>query len=338
MKFDATILLDDLREVPKVVSTMEDIGFDGLWTYETSHDGFLPLAIVAERSKTLEMGTSIALAFTRSPMSLAYIAWDLATSSDGRFILGLGTQVKAHNVRRFSVEWGQPVARLRDVILSLRAIWHSWATGDKLRYRGEFFSFTLMSPFFTPPKRETAHVPIYIAGVNPGLCKLAGQLCDGFHVHPYHSVKYLEEVVRPAIQEGAEAEGRSIEDVKLSSSIFAVTGRDEKEMAQSREWAREQISFYASTPTYKPVMAHHGWGEVAEKLTGLAARGKWDEMPKLVTDEMLDTYAVMAPPDQLAGKVKARYEGLLDRLTYYMPFVPEEKDELWRMAVETFHS
>lgn len=338
MKFDATIHVDRLSEVPATISAMENIGFDGVWTAETAHDAFLPLAVVAERSRKLEMGTAIALAFSRSPMALAYIAWDLASSTDGRFILGLGTQVKAHIERRFSMEWGQPAARLRDAILGLRAIWESWATGERLNYRGEFYTFTLMTPFFTPPQRDNAHIPIYIAGVNTGLAKLGGELCDGFHVHPYHSVGYLSEVVRPAIQAGAEAAGRSIENVKLSSSILVVTGHNEGEMSQAREWARQQISFYASTPSYRPVMAHHGWADVAEELSSMAARKKWAEMPTLVTDEMLDTYAVVAPPDELAGKVKARYEGLLDRLNYYTPFVPGQMDDLWHMAVETFHS
>jgi probable F420-dependent oxidoreductase len=335
VKFDATLQVDRLGDVPGVVRAMENIGFDGVWTQETAHDGFLPLAIVAEHSRTLEMGTAIALAFTRSPMALAYTAWDLATSSNGRFILGLGTQVKAHVERRFGMTWDQPLARLREVILSLRAIWHSWVTGEQLNYSGEFFKFTLMTPFFTPPRWDVAHIPIYIAGVNTGLCKLAGELCDGFHVHPYHSPAYLRDVVRPTVQAGAEAAGRSIDDVQFSSTVFVVTGRDEEEITHSREAARQQISFYASTPTYRPVMAHHGWGEVAENLSRLAARKQWDEMPALVTDEMLETYAVVAPPDALAGAVKARYEGLLDRVTYSLPFVPGQRDDLWRMAVET---
>ena len=336
MKLDALLRATNLRDIPQYISAIDQLGFDGLWTYEAGNDPFLPLALVAAHSSTLKFGTSIATAFSRSPMIVAYTAWDLAASSNGRFMLGLGTQVKAHNERRFSVEWGQPVARLRDAILGLHAIWHSWRSGERLNYRGEFYKFTLMTPFFSPENQDVGHIPIYIAGVNTGLSKLAGELCDGFHAHPYHSVEYLRDVVRPAIAAGASEAGRNIDDVELSCAVFVITGRDEKETQAMRGMARQQISFYASTPTYKPVMEHHGWGDVADQLQAMAARKKWDEMPGLISDEMLDAYSISAPPDQLADKVIARYNGILDRVTYYLPFEPGHMDEIWQMSTDRF--
>jgi probable F420-dependent oxidoreductase len=243
MKIDVGILVPDLLEIPNVARAAEEIGFDCLWTSETQHEPFLPLAIAAEHTTRIELGTAIAVAFPRSPTVLAHTAWDLANASRGRFILGLGTQVKAHIERRFGMTWESPAAKLREMILAMRALWDTWQNGTKLNYRGEYYKLTLMSPFFNPGGIEHPDIPIYIAGVNEHLCRVAGELCQGFHVHPFHSAKYIRDIVLPSIAQGAQAANRTRADVQLSSAIFVATNDDE------REAARQQISFYASTPT-----------------------------------------------------------------------------------------
>lgn len=337
MKFDTGVLAPSLANVPDLARQAEAIGFDGLWASETQHNAFLPLVLAAEHTGRIELGTAIAVAFARNPMDIAYTAWDLAQFSRGRFILGLGTQVKPHIERRFSMPWGPAAPKLREFILALRHIWDAWQNGTRLNFRGEFYQHTLMSPFFNPGPIEYPAIPIYIAGVNEQLCRLAGELADGFHVHPYHSPAYLRERVIPWIEAGAAAAGRRRADVALSTSVFVITGRDEAAMERSRTAVRQQIAFYASTPTYHPVMAHHGWLETAERLSALAARQKWDEMPALVTEEMLETFAVAAPPERLAAAVQARYTGLLDRVAYYAEFIPDADEDFWRMSVAQFH-
>lgn len=335
MKIDTALLAPTLDEIIPAARKAEEIGFDGLWTSETQHNPMFPLVLAAEHTNRIELGTSIAVAFARSPMDTAYQAWDLAQFSRGRFILGLGTQVKAHIERRFSMPWGPPVPKLREYIHALRAIWRCWQTGERLNFRGDFYTFTLMSPFFNPGPIDYPDIPIYIAGVNEGLCRLAGEVADGFHVHPLNSARYVRECVRPWIEAGAKKAGRRLEDVAVSVTVFIVTGRDEAEMEKNREAVRQQISFYASTPTYRTVLELHGWGDTAAELSRLAARQRWDEMPRLITDEMLETFAVVAPRDQLAQAVKARYAGLADRITYYAAFL-EGDEEFWRETVRVF--
>lgn len=336
VKLDASLMnVEDLNGIPALAAAVEAAGFDGLWASEVNHDPFVQLALAATRAERLELGTAIALSFNRSPMTLAYSAWDLAAMSQGRFILGLGTQVKAHNERRFSVPWSAPVPRLREVVEALHAIWGAWRTGERLNYRGEHYTFTLMTPFFTPPAHEY-DIPIYIAGVNTRLCRLAGEVADGFHVHPLNSAAYLREIVRPAISEGAEQAGRRLDDIALSASVFAVTGRDAAEIAASKEAVRQQISFYASTPSYRVILETHGWAETGERLSRLAARKQWGEMPALIDDEMLETFAIVAPPEEVGRRALARYRGLADRVTLYVPFVPGQFDALWEPAIAAF--
>src|ERR687893_834168 len=242
MKLDAGLAVEGkhLPTIDEVGRAAESLGFAGLWTSETKHDSFLPLAVAANNTKRLDLGTSIAIAFSRSPMTMAQISWDLQELSGGRFILGLGTQVKAHIERRFSMPWGKPAARLKDYILALRAIWQSFQKENSLDYEGEFYRHTLMTPFFNPGPTEHPEIPIYIAGVNTRLAKLAGELCNGFHVHPLHTPQYVEQVVKPAIAKGAEKEGRDPEDVVLATSVFVVTGENEKEIEEQREKMRAQ--------------------------------------------------------------------------------------------------
>ena len=331
MKLDAILPSTGLKDVPAIAKAAEEIGFDALWTQETQHDAFLPCALIAEHTSRLHIGTGIAVSFARSPANLAYTAWDLAAQSNGRFILGLGTQVKAHIERRFGQPWPESVTgKLREQIQVIRAFWDCWQNGTKLNYRGEYYKITLMSPFFNAGPIEHPNIPIYIAGVNTGLAKLAGELCDGFHTHPFHSLRYLREVIVPAIEEGGKKERRKREDIAVSVTAFMATTPEEM------DFARMQISFYASTPSYRPVMNLHGWNEVAERLSGHAARGEWAEMPMLITDEMLNEFCLVTERDQLADELKKRYEGIADRLAVYTAFVPEERDKWWKQLASSF--
>lgn len=336
MKIDTNIVADNLHDVPALAQAAEAIGFDGLWSSETSHDPFLMSALVAEHTQRATLGTAIAVAFPRSPGTLAYLAWDLAALSNGRFVLGLGTQVKAHNERRFGVKWEPPVAKLREVILALRALWDTWQNGTRLNFRGQFFKLTLMSPFFNPGPIPHPHIPIYIAGVNRGMCRLAGELCDGFHVHPFHSVRYLREVTLPTIEDGLRISGRHRSEIELVSSILVIPGDTDAELEAARYRVRQQIAFYASTPSYAPVMELHDWGDARQRLSRLAAKQRWGEMPSLITDEMLDAFALSGTWEDLPGLIMTRYEGLLDRVMYYLPFVPGDMDDRWRWIVKAF--
>lgn len=333
MKFDAALQADSTQQILAAAAAAEGLGFDCLWAPETNHDPFLQLALAAEYTSTIHVGTAIAVAFARSPMQTAYAAWDLARYSDGRFILGLGTQIQAHIERRFAMPWGQPAARLREYILALRHIWDIWQNRGRLNFRGEFYKLTLMAPFFDPGPIAHPHIPIYIAGVNRLLCELAGELCDGFHIHPFHTPRYLTEAIRPWVAAGAARAGRSLDQVDLSTTVFAVVGDSEEERARNREAVRQQISFYASTPTYRPVLDLHGWGDLSEQLGRLAVRQRWDEMPGLVSDDMIAAFAVQGDWAEIGPAIQQRYAGLLDRVTLYLPFRPGEHDASWRRAL-----
>jgi probable F420-dependent oxidoreductase len=326
---------DYLRGMDRTARAAEDLGFAGLWTSETKHDAFLPLAIAANETREIELGTSVAIAFSRSPMETAQTAWDLQNLSDGRFVLGLGTQVKAHVMRRFSMPWDRPAARLREYILALRAIWDSFQNEGPLQFEGEFYRHTLMTPFFNPGPIDHPQIPVYIAGVNTRLARLAGEICDGFHVHPFHSPEYVRRTVIPAITAGAEGVGRDPEQVTLATSAFVISAESEEEAAEQRESVRAQISFYASTPTYRTVLEAHGWEEIGEKLGIMAREKNWREMPALVTDAMLAAFAIEAAPDDIGSALKERYTGLIDRVTLYIPFVPGQRDAFWQTVVES---
>jgi probable F420-dependent oxidoreductase len=326
---------DYLKGIDRTARAAEDFGFAGLWTSETKHDAFLPLAIAANETHEIELGTSVAIAFSRSPMETAQTAWDLQNLSDGRFVLGLGTQVKAHVTRRFSMPWSRPVARLREYIMALREIWDSFQNEGPLQFEGEFYRHTLITPFFNPGPIDHPQIPVYIAGVNTRLARLAGEICDGFHVHPFHSPEYVRRTVISAITAGAEGAGRDPGQVTLATSAFVISAESEEEAAEQRESVRAQISFYASTPTYRTVLEAHGWEEVGERLGTMAREQKWREMPALVTDEMLAAFAVEAAPDDIGSALKERYTGLIDRVTLYIPFVPGERDAFWQTVVES---
>ena len=322
MKLDVG-LGGQLSGVAEQAKRAEAMGFDGAWASETQHDAFLPLILAAEHTTRLALGTSIAVAFGRSPIVTAHLSWDLACLSQGRFLLGLGTQVKGHIERRYGLTWDSPGPRLRDYILALRAIWGCWQHGTPLNYRGEFYSHTLMTPFFNPGPIPNPKIPIHIAGVQPYMCRLAGELCDGFQIHPFHSVKYLRDVVLPKVEEGLEAAGRKRADICLASSVFIVAGTESAQTEAARRSVKTQIGFYASTPNYRVILECHGWGQVARDLTRKSIQGDWQGMAALVTDEMLDAFAIVGTPDELPEKLRQRYTGLLDRLAVYETFRPE---------------
>ncbi len=335
MDLDVAILAGRLPDVPAVAAAAEEAGFAALWTSETQHDPFLPLGVAALQTRRLGLGTAIAVAFARNPTSLAHLAWDLQAASQGRFILGLGSQVQAHVERRFGMPWGPPAPRMREMILAIRAVWDSWQYGAKLNFRGEHYKLTLMAPFFNPGPIAHPHIPIYIAAVNELMCQLAGELCQGLHVHPFHTTRYLREVILPNVQKGLAESGRSRPDIALSSSIFVITGETVEEMARAREEVRSQVAFYASTPGYRRVMDLHGWSQVREQLSALAMRQRWAEMPALVTDDMLAQFAVQGRLDEIPALVHLRYRGLLDRVTFYLPFDPQDA-ALWRTWTAAF--
>ena len=263
MKLDVAIMSNTLREAAGLAQAAEAIGFDTMWASETQHDPFLPLGVAALHTDRIGLGTAIAVAFARNPTSAAHLAWDLQEASAGRFILGLGTQVQAHIERRFGMPWGPPAARLREFILAMRAVWEAWQSGGRLNFRGEHYKLTLMAPFFSPGPSAYSPIPVYIAAVNAQMCQLAGELCQGLHVHPFHTTRYLREQILPNVQGGLEQAGRRRSDIALASSVFVITGETAEELAATREQIRSQVAFYASTPSYSKVMELHGWGRSA---------------------------------------------------------------------------
>ncbi len=324
MLIDAALPPSHLTTVPEFARAAEKMGFNTLWTTETQHDPFLPGPLIAGTTQKLNFGTAVAISFARSPATLAYTAWDLAQASGGRFILGLGTQVKGHIERRFGMPWPESVVgKFREQIGAIRSFWHTWQSGERLNFRGDYYKLTLMSPFFNPGPIDHPEIPIFIAGVNTGLARLAGEMADGFHVHPLHSPRYLAEVMIPAIEAGARKSSRTREDISISANVFVVTSPEEK------NFIRMQIAFYASTPSYRRVFEHHGWGEIAERLSRHAARSQWGEMGSLVDDQILSEFAVIADSKDIPEALLERYQGLADRMTLYIPFIPGERDKFW---------
>ena len=294
----------------------EEMGYDGFFSAETQYEPFLPLALAGVSTERVDLATSIAVAFPRSPMVTAMMSWDLARLSKGRFILGLGTQIRAHITRRFATEWGSPGPRLKDYILAMRAVWDTWQNAEPLRYKGEFYELTLMTPFFNPGPIPHPDIPVYIAGVGPWLSRMAGEVCDGFFVHPFHTARYLEDVVVPKISEGAQTAGRDLGEIERATTIFVMTGETQSEIEQAMEPVRQQISFYASTPSYKPVLEASDW-DFGEQLNAMSKRGEWAEMPGVVPDDVVLEVGVAAPIDDLADAIKERYGDLVQRVGFY---------------------
>jgi probable F420-dependent oxidoreductase len=338
MKVDGGISFE-LSKAAASAREAEAAGYDGAWTAETAHDPFLPHVLAAEHTERLELGTSIAVAFARNPMNLANLAWDLQSYSKGRFILGLGSQIKPHITKRFSMEWSHPAPRMREMILAIRAIWDTWLNGTPLAFRGEFYTHTLMTPFFTPDRNDLGDfgVPrIFLAGVGELMTEVAGEVCDGFICHGFTTERYLREVTLPALARGRAKAGKPMEGFEIVGPSFVVTGNDEAEMAAAEQGTRQQIAFYGSTPAYKGVLELHGWNGLHEELNALSKKGGWVEMGNLVTDEILNTFAVVGEPEQVAPELLRRYGDVVGRISFYAPY--RSNPDRWRQVMADLQS
>jgi probable F420-dependent oxidoreductase len=322
MKIDAG-LMGSLDDVPARIREFEAQGFDGVVTAEMSSDPFFPLLLAAEHSERIELMTSIAVAFSRNPMILANIGNDLQSYSKGRFILGLGSQIEPHIVKRFSMPWSQPAARMREFILAMRAIWSCWYDNKPLDFRGEFYRHTLMTPIFTPTNNPYGAPRVVLAAVGPKMTEVAGEVADGMLVHAFTTKKYIENVTLPAVERGLAKLGRPRADFQLCYPAFIVSGRDEKEWEQKRTSVAQQIGFYGSTPAYRRVLAQHGWGELQSELNVLSKRGEWVEMGNRISDEMLEEFAVVAEPQNLPGAFAKRFGGIIDRVLCNFPYATD---------------
>jgi len=333
MKVDGGISTD-LRDAAASAREAEEAGYSGAWTAETSHDPFLPLLLAAEHTEKIELGTSIAVAFARSPMTLANTGWDLQAFSKGRFILGLGSQIQPHITKRFSMPWSKPAARMREMVLAIRAIWDCWLNGTKLEFRGEFYTHTLMTPFFTPAAADlSAYGPpkIFLAGVGELMTEVAGEVCDGFICHGFTTEKYLREVTIPALERGRAKAGKTMDGFEIVGPSFVVTGTNEAELERAAAGTRQQIAFYGSTPAYRPVLDLHGWGDLQDRLNTLSKQGQWVEMGKLIDDEILNTFAVVGEPESIAPELHHRYGDVIERISFYTPY--KSDPERWRKVL-----
>ncbi|MDH4145269.1 MAG: TIGR03617 family F420-dependent LLM class oxidoreductase, partial [Acidimicrobiia bacterium] len=297
---------DDARDA-------EEVGFDGAWSTENQSDPFLPLAVAAEHTARLELGPSVAIAFARTPMTVAHLASDLQRYSQGRFVLGLGSQIKPHIEKRFSMPWSRPAARMREFVLALRAIWATWERGEPLAHRGEFYTHTLMTPAFTPPENPFGPPPVYLAGVGPLMTEVAGEVADGLLAHPFLTERYLHEVTVPALEAGLAKAGKAMDGFEIGLSAFVAL--DEADV----EAVRRQISFYGSTPAYRPVLDLHGWGELQTELNALSKQGRWDDMVGLVDDEVLAAMCSVGNPAEVAADLRRRYGRVAQRIRFNRP-------------------
>ena len=318
MKIDAG-LAGPLEEVPQRARELEEQGYDGLVTAELSGDPFLPLLLAAEHTERVKLMTSIAVAFSRNPMILANLGNDFQAYSRGRFILGIGSQIAPHVTKRFSMPWSQPAARMREFILAMRAIWNCWYEGEKLDFRGDFYTHTLMTPMFTPTNNSHGAPPVVLAAVGPKMTEIAGEVADGMLVHAFTTARYLNEVTLPAVERGLAKADRPRASFQLCCPAFVVTGKDEREWEGARTAVTRQIAFYGSTPAYRGVLELHGWGELQTELNTLSKRGEWVAMGERITDEILEEFAIVAEPHRVPGAIEARFGGRIDRMLYTFP-------------------
>jgi probable F420-dependent oxidoreductase len=335
MKIDGGIGFDPTG-IAEAAQRAEADGYDGVWSAETGHDAFLPIAIGAAATETLEFGTGIAVAFARNPMNLAVLANDLQQLSKGRFILGLGSQIKPHITKRFSMPWSHPAPRMRELIMAMRAIWKTWETGEKLDFRGEFYTHTLMTPFFNPGQNPYGNPKVILAAVGELMTEVAGEAGDGLLAHGFTTERYLREVSLPALERGAAKSGKTRADLTVSYPGFIVTGANEAAMAVADKAVRQQIAFYGSTPAYRPVLELHGWGDLQPELNTLSKRGEWVKMGELIDDEVLDAFAIVCPLDEVATQVTARFGDVVDRFSFYTPYKMDPAD--WKGVMAGFRS
>jgi probable F420-dependent oxidoreductase len=319
MRVETTIPHAAWRDIPAAARAAEELGFDAIVTSEIANDLFTPLAFAALATQRIELGTAIAVCFPRSPMVVANISWDLQLNSGGRFVLGLGTQVKGHNERRFSVPWGPPVPRLREYVESLRAIWRCWEKQEPLRYEGEHYRFTLMTPEFSPPPSGQPPIPVLIAAVGPDMMKLSGRICDGVRLHGFCTRRYLEEVAIPNVEEGLERSGRSRDAFEVWGGGFVATGADEDAVRKMMDWVRYRLAFYGSTRTYSGVLDLHGWHELSQTLHRMAKDGRWQDMAAQVSDEVVHTFAAVGTYRDIGAAIEKRFGGLSDAIAISFP-------------------
>ena len=316
----------------------ERLGFDTYSSSETSHNPFVPLAIAAEHTENIGLRTSIALAFARSPMDVAYIGWDLQAMSDGRFTLGLGSQVRGHIVRRFGMNWSAPAPRMREYIQALRHIWNAWQTQEPVKFHGDHFDFNLMPPFFNPGPIEKPDVKVYVSAVNPYMLRVAGEVCDGVLLHGFCTPKYTREVIIPNLKIGAERSGRSLDDFEINAGGFIITGATEEEVGSKKAGVKGQISFYASTRSYESVMSTHGWEDTAARLYRMSVDNRWGEMPGQITDDMLETFAVIGTHDEIVDKLKQAHSDYATSISFDIPTPTGEEEEMLSGMVAELHS
>ena len=319
MKVDGGIG-SDLTKAGRHAQAQEAAGYSGIWTAETANDPFFPLLLAAEHTTTIELGTSIAVAFARNPMVTANIGYDLNKFSQGRFVLGLGSQIKPHITKRFSMPWSHPAARMREFVLAMRAVWASWNEDAPLNFRGEYYTHTLMTPFFNPGPSEFGAPRVFLAGVGELMTEVAGEVCDGFICHGFTTEKYLREVTLPALARGRAKVGKTMEGFEIVGPSFVVTGGDEAELEAAKVGTRQQIAFYGSTPAYRAVLDLHGWGGLQEELNSMSKLGRWAEMGTLIDDEILNTFAVVGEPEHIAPELNARYGDVIQRISFYTPY------------------
>ena len=322
-------LLDRVGELAK---ELEDLGYDGALSAETNHDPFLPLLLAAEHTERLELGTGIAVAFARNPMTVANLGYDLQAFSRGRFMLGLGSQIKPHIEKRFSMPWSHPAARMREFVLAMRAIWSCWNNGEKLDFRGEFYRHTLMTPFFNPGPSEYGAPRVFLAAVGEKMTEVAGEVCDGILLHGFTTERYVREVTLPALERGWAKGGRDRSRFEITGPLFVVTGVTEEQFADARRATKEQIAFYGSTPAYRGVLEVHGWGAMQDELNRLSKEGRWKEMGEVVTDDVLDAFAVVAEPEGVAAQLHQRFGDVVDRLSFYAPYQSDR--DRWSKVIE----
>lgn len=333
MKVDSG-LVEGLGEVADKARALEAAGYDGLFTFEGPHDPFFPLLLAAEHTEDLELTTAIAVAFARNPMTLANIGYDLQVASEGRFVLGLGSQIRPHIEKRFSMPWSKPAARMREMVLALRAIWDCWQNGTDLEFRGEFYTHTIMTPFFNPGPNPFGTPRILLAGVGPVMTRVAGEVADGFLVHPFTTEKFLRETTLPALEEGFALSGRRPENFEISWPLFVVSGDTDEQREAAARGVKQQMAFYGSTPAYRPVLEAHGWGELQSELNAMSKQGQWEEMGDRVHDDLLDAVAVTGAPEDLPALICDRYGDIIDRIAIHAPAGVDA--ERWRAILSDF--
>ena len=336
MRVDGGIGGNTIAELARNARELEDLGYDGIITAETAHDPFLQLVIAAEHTERVELATGIAVAFARNPMTLANLGHDLQTYSGGRAIVGLGSQIKPHIEKRFSMPWSHPAKRMREMILAMRAIWACWNDGEPLDFRGEFYRHTLMTPFFNPGPTGHGAPKVFLAAVGEHMTEVAGEVADGILIHGFTTERYVREVTMPAIERGLAKAGRSREGFEVSGPLFVVTGTTDEEIEKAKTATRQQIAFYGSTPNYRGVLDLHGWGELQPELNALSKQGKWVEMGERIDDDMLSTFAVVATPEGVGRELANRYGGLVDRCSFYAPY--RSNPAQWRAVIEDLKS